>query len=176
MLTWTAPSFVQQDLKRPASKDRTTPRVNFLAGWHVTEPRKRNAGASMPEWADENLATLVRRVIPPRRPDWAVKVVDNPEEAIFARDLVRVERHWRESVYETGLHSVAGRDLALHYPLDLSGPGGRGARVRFRWKPEERRTPGVGRGRTTTPPGATVAGSDTPASEAVERSGEPHAI
>jgi hypothetical protein len=48
----------------------------------------------MPEWADEELAALVRRVIPPRRPDWGVQVVDNPEEAcaIFARDLVRVQR------------------------------------------------------------------------------------
>jgi hypothetical protein len=75
----------------------------------------------MPEWADEDLAALVRRVIPPRCPDWAVQVVDNPEEAgaFFARDLVRVERHWRDSVYETGLHSVVGRGLASHYPLGL---------------------------------------------------------
>lgn len=113
--------FVQQDLKRPASEGRTTPLVNFPAGRRVTEPRKRNVGASMPEWADENLAALVRRVIPPRHPDWTVQVVDNPEEAcaIFARDLVRVQRHWRETVYETGLHSVSGRGLAMHYTLGL---------------------------------------------------------
>jgi hypothetical protein len=75
----------------------------------------------MPEWADENLAALVRRVMPPRLPDWRVQVVDNPEEAcaIFARDLVRVQRHWREAVYETSLHSVIGQGPAVHHPLSL---------------------------------------------------------
>ena len=75
----------------------------------------------MPEWADEKLAALVRRVIPSRRPDWGVQVVDNPEEAcaMFARDLVRVQRHWRETVYEPGLHSAIGQGPAVHHPLSL---------------------------------------------------------
>jgi hypothetical protein len=70
----------------------------------------------MLEWADEELATLIRRVLPPRRPEWRVQVVDNPDEAcaMFTQDILRVQRHWREAVYEAGLHLVVG-----HYPLSL---------------------------------------------------------
>ena len=70
----------------------------------------------MLEWADEELAALIRRVLPPRRPEWRVQVVDNPDEAcaMFTQDILRVQRHWREAVYEAGLHLVVG-----HYPLSL---------------------------------------------------------
>lgn len=70
----------------------------------------------MSERADEELAALVRWVLPPRRPEWRVQVVDNPEEAcaIFAQNLLRVQRYWREVVYDAGLHFVT-----MHYPLSL---------------------------------------------------------
>jgi hypothetical protein len=70
----------------------------------------------MLEWADEELAALIKRVLPPRRPEWRVQVVDNPDEAcaMFNQDILRVQRQWREAVYEAGLHLVVG-----HYPLSL---------------------------------------------------------
>ncbi|MEY9136732.1 hypothetical protein ACVIWV_008873 [Bradyrhizobium diazoefficiens] len=79
----------------------------------------------MAEWADGELAALVRRVLPPRRPEWRVQVVDNPDEAcaMFAQDLLRVQRHWREVVYDAGLHSVM-----MHHPLSLVRMRG-GARI-----------------------------------------------
>jgi hypothetical protein len=79
----------------------------------------------MPEWADEELAALVRQVLPPRRPEWRVQVVDNPEEAsaMFTQNLLRVQRHWREAVYDAGLHSVM-----MHHPLSLVRMR-RGARI-----------------------------------------------
>ncbi|MCS3445908.1 MULTISPECIES: hypothetical protein [Bradyrhizobium] len=79
----------------------------------------------MAEWADGELAALVRRVLPPRRPEWRVQVVDNPDEAcaMFAQDLLRVQRHWREAVYDAGLHSVM-----MHHPLSLVRLRG-GARI-----------------------------------------------
>jgi len=63
----------------------------------------------MVESADKELAALVRRVL--RLPEWRVQVVDNPDEAcaMFAQDLVRVQRHWREAVFET----------VVHHPLSL---------------------------------------------------------
>jgi hypothetical protein len=37
--------------------------------------------------------------------------------AIFARDLLRVQRYWREAIYDTGLHSVIGHWTARKYAL-----------------------------------------------------------
>ena len=68
----------------------------------------------MSEWADEELTALVRRVLPRRHPEWLVQIVDRPEEAMFNRNLVRVQRNWRAAVYEHGLHFVM-----MHYPLSL---------------------------------------------------------
>jgi hypothetical protein len=73
-----------------------------------------NLGVHVSEWAEEELTTLVRRVLPPKHPEWLVQVVDRPEEAMFDRNLVRVQRNWRAAVYEQGLHFVM-----MHYPLSL---------------------------------------------------------
>jgi hypothetical protein len=56
----------------------------------------------MPELADEHLAALVRKVMPPRRGEWIVQVVDNHDEAcaISYRNILRVHRLWRTDVYE----------------------------------------------------------------------------
>lgn len=71
----------------------------------------------MPEWADGELAALVRRVIPLRQPEWRVQVVDNPDEACarFSQGLIRVQRHWREVVYDRNLHAVG-----VHHPQNLT--------------------------------------------------------
>lgn len=76
----------------------------------------------MSEWADGELAALVRRVLPLRLPEWRVQVVDNPDEACarFSQNLVRVQRHWREAVYEADLHTVTMQKQDLtHHPLSL---------------------------------------------------------
>jgi hypothetical protein len=70
----------------------------------------------MVEWADGESTALVRQVLPPRRPEWRVQIVDNPDEAraMFSQHLVRVQRRWREVVYDAGLHTVM-----MHHPLSL---------------------------------------------------------
>lgn len=74
----------------------------------------------MPELAEENLAALVRTVMPPRNGGWIVQVVDNHDEAcaIFYRNILRVHRLWLTEVYEAGLHSVL-----LQHPLSLRRVG-----------------------------------------------------
>ncbi|MEY9403571.1 hypothetical protein ABIF79_009946 [Bradyrhizobium japonicum] len=75
------------------------------------------------EWADGDLAALVRWMLPARRSaDWRVQVVDNRDKvcAMFSLNLVRVQRHWREIVFDAALHSVPGRGAAaIHHPLSL---------------------------------------------------------
>ncbi|WP_230646766.1 hypothetical protein [Bradyrhizobium sp. Leaf401] len=75
------------------------------------------------EWADGELAALVRRVLPLRLAEWRVRVVDNPDEACarFSHNLVRVQRHWREAVYDAGLHTLTMHrpEILTHHPLSL---------------------------------------------------------
>lgn len=67
----------------------------------------------MSEFADENLAALVRQMMPSRRIDWIVQVTDNHEEAcaLFNRNVLRVHRLWQAEVYDAGLHLVPKHHL-----------------------------------------------------------------
>jgi hypothetical protein len=81
----------------------------------------------MPVQAGKELAALVGQVFPVRRRGWRVQIVDNPDEAcvLFDQDLLRVQRHWREAVYETDLYSV----MTCYHPLSLAKVRRGGARI-----------------------------------------------
>ncbi|MBK3660360.1 hypothetical protein JJE66_03715 [Bradyrhizobium diazoefficiens] len=70
----------------------------------------------MPEFADENLATLVRRMMPSRPIDWIVQVTDNHDDdcALFNRNVLRVHPLSANHVFDAGLHLVP-----KHHPLRL---------------------------------------------------------
>jgi hypothetical protein len=70
----------------------------------------------LPEFADENLAALIRQMMPPRVTDCIVLITDNHDWAcaLFSRNVLRVRRRWRTDVFDVGLHQ-----MPMHYPLGL---------------------------------------------------------
>lgn len=77
-------------------------------------------GVPMSEFAEENLAALVRQMMPSRRIDWIVQVTDNHEEAcaLFNRNVLRVHRLWKSDIYDAGLHL-----LPMHHLLSARRVG-----------------------------------------------------
>jgi hypothetical protein len=83
---------------------------------------KRKAETDMAEAAGEELAALVRQVLPSRRCRWIVQVVDRHEEARadFIHNRIWIRRDWRSTVYEAGLHDVPElRSVKRYFPLSL---------------------------------------------------------
>jgi hypothetical protein len=62
----------------------------------------------LPEFTDENLAALIRQMMPPRATDCIVQITDNHDWAcaLFSRNLLRVRRRWRTDVFDAGLHQM----------------------------------------------------------------------
>jgi hypothetical protein len=93
-------------------RSQTHKGLKFRLDHHLTIQR------AMPDLADPDLSELVQSALPLRDGGpWRVELVDFPDQATAYRKarVIRVQRSWRQAIFETGLSHVT-----RYYPLALS--------------------------------------------------------